>query len=124
MATKQTIKINQGEAKRVVFTLRRGGSAFDVSGGTFAFAVKKAFDDSEYSIFKGDIKFDKTDGASGKVSFVLLPEDTNRLAVGKYKGQLRSELAAEDVDISDTIDFEVKATAFHLTTTTTTTTTA
>lgn len=123
MAKKQVIKIRQGEAKRVVFTLRRSGSTFDVSSGVFAFAVKKAFDDAQYSIFKPDVEFDKTDGATGKVSFILQSADTLQLAVGKYKGQLRSGLAADDVDISDEITFEIQATAFHMTTTTSTTTT-
>lgn len=125
MAIKQTIKINQGEAKRIVFTLRRNGQTFDVSGGEFAFAVKKAFDDDEYSIYKDAVDFDKALATEGKVSFVLDPIDTIALSPGKYKGQLRSELADDDIDLSDEILFEVEATAFHyeLVTTTTTTTT-
>lgn len=123
MATKQKINIRQGEAKRVVFTLRRNAAVLDLTDGRFTFAVKKTYTDATYSILKRDVVFDKVDATSGKVSFILQAADTLQLAAGKYKGQLRSELAEDDVDISDEIVFTVEATAFHVYTGTSTTTT-
>ena len=116
------MKIRQGEAKRILFTLRRSGSVFDISAGRFTFAVKKTYEDTTYSILKRDVVFDKTDAATGRVSFILQAADTVTLAPGKYKGQLRSELDVDDVDISDEIEFEIEATAFHVYTGTSTTT--
>lgn len=119
-----TIKIRQGEAKRVVFTLRRNSALLDVSGGRFTFAVKKSYEDATYTILKRDGVFDKSLGGSGRVSFVLQAADTAALAPGKYKGQLRSELDVDDSDISDEIEFTVEATLFHIYTGTSTTTTS
>jgi len=122
-ANKEVVTIRQGEAKRLVFTLKRGGSVFDVSAGSFSFAVKKTYTDDSYSIIKKDVDFDKSLGAGGQVSVLLESADTIALTPGKYKAQLKSKLAADDVDVSDEIIFTIEATAFHVETTTTTSTT-
>jgi hypothetical protein len=120
---KQSITIRRGAAKRVVFTLRRNAALLNVSGAQFAFAVKKTYTDDTYQILKRDGVFDKTAGAAGQVSFILSSADTLAMTPGKYKGQLKTTLAVDDVDISDEIVFTVEATAFHIYTGTSTSTT-
>lgn len=106
MSDKITIK--KGEAKTLQFTLTRGGVAIDLSAATFEFGVKDNVEETSFLIQKLDASFDKTNAVNGIVTVILTVTDTN-IDVGNYIAELKTILiAGDDVDKSQTLDFEVE----------------
>lgn len=106
MASQITLK--QGEAKKVRFTITKSGSAIDVSTATFAFEVKDQASDASPVISKADTDFDKTDGANGNVVLAFVVNDTKALKAKTYVAELKSIIAADDIDKSTDIPFIVE----------------
>ena len=110
-----SITMKKGESKTVAFLIKRNGVALNMSemSPTFKWAVKKQREDSTYLIEKVDDDFDKTDIALGYAKVNVLAEDTAEIAEGTYMSELKTSLAADDVDKSDVINFTLEKSVIH-----------
>lgn len=83
--------IIQGESKLLPFLIKskRTGRPLILTGASFLLHLKTNAKDLKPIISKGDSAFIKTVAASGQVSVLLTPSDTNQLAPWTYYGELR-----------------------------------
>ena len=99
MADDLKFTIKQGEAKTVTITYDSG--ALDVSSGTFTFTLRTTKDTSDLFTV-ADASFDKTNGASGIVTFPISATDSNQTE-GFYTGEIKMVLTASNIDKSEDI---------------------
>ena len=105
-----SITVKQGEAKKITFTIKKNGVVQDVTSGIFAFSVRKTTPAYQEMISKADAAFDKTDAATGVVVLPLSTTDlnVNNINAGVYDAELKTTIAADDIDKSSTIKFTVE----------------
>lgn len=110
-----SITMKKGEAKTIAFLIKRNGVPLDMSGmsPTFKWAVKRQREDSSYLLEKADAAFDKTDIATGYAKVTVTVNDTASIAEGTYVSELKTTLAADDVDKSEVIDFTLEKSVIH-----------
>jgi len=104
MADNLSITVKQAEAKTVTVTYDSGNT--DVSSGTFTFTLRTTGDTSDLFTV-ADASFDKTNGASGIVTFPLSATNTNQTP-GFYTGEIKVVLTASNIDKSDDIKFTIE----------------
>lgn len=98
-----SLSFKRKEAKTVTFTIKDDdGDVVDCSSATFTFEVKANLKDSTALITISDDSFNKSNAASGVVTCVLTTTHLNR--TGAYKGELKIQFAANDIDKSETYD--------------------
>ena len=100
------IKIKQGEAKTITFTVTEDGSAVDLSAAQFNFQVKddKA-DTAMIDITTG--AFGMTNAASGIINCPISSTDSDQIP-GTYYGELKITFSASNIDKSNDIDFIIE----------------
>ena len=82
------IRLKQGEAKTITFTVTRAyGQAVDLTGATLFLGVKRHKKDTGYIFSKVDADFDKTQQVLGIVSVNLSITDTTQMEAD-YHGEL------------------------------------
>ena len=96
------ISLKQGEAKTVTLTITDiNGNAVNVSAATLKFMM--TYGSTTVTVL--DAAFNKTQGASGIVTFVLSSTDT--ATYGKFKGELMITFSATNIDISEVLDVNI-----------------
>jgi hypothetical protein len=100
-----SVEIFKGEAKTITFTIKRNGTAIDMStlipAPTFAWRVTSEVGDSTYLIEKTDGDFDKSEESSGKVAITMTSAEVSSLDSGSYFSQLQTTFDTNDVDVSN-----------------------
>jgi hypothetical protein len=100
--------IKQGEAKTVTFTVKDSlGTGVDLSGAELLLGVKKDKSETEYTISKADLEFDKSQAADGIVSIDLSPEDTDQ-PEATYIGELKCAWAGPVIKKSEDFFLQIK----------------
>lgn len=103
------ITVKQGEAKRIILTVKNNGAIMPLTGASVRLGFKRHPYDTSYSLVKEDATFNKDDVSVGVVSVFLDSNDLN-LPPWSYVGELRVAFSDADGTIEKSIDFilEVK----------------
>lgn len=100
------IVLKRKEAKTITLTVvDAAGNELPIEGATLTFAVKRLLTDEAALITRDDEDFDKTDAASGIVTFKLSAEDTDRLGV--FLGELKMDWDVDNILKSATLTIEI-----------------
>lgn len=98
-------ELKAGEAKLVTFTiLDEDGNNVDVSAATLTFKVKSGKETGSIVITKDDADF--ASKGNGTATVKLSATDTN-LTKGLYIGELKIQLAADNIDKSDDLAIKI-----------------
>jgi hypothetical protein len=97
------IELKQGEEKTVTFTY---ADALDVSGATLSFVAKADIDDSDDKITKVDGDFDKTNAATGVVTFIL--DNTDTATAQTLNGEITAVFNSDNLDRTESISIWIK----------------
>jgi len=104
MTTKITVK--QGEAKNIKFTITVDGETPDLTDTIATFGVKATKDDTEYTLFKEDEDFDRSEEADGILRLNLDADDLT-LTAGTYFAELKIWFSETSIDKSEDIKLKV-----------------
>lgn len=99
------VELKSGEAKTITFTiLDEDGNNVDVSGATLTFKLKSGKETGSVVLTKNDADF----ATKGNGTATVKVSDTDMaLTKGLYTGELKVELAADNIDKSDDLDFKI-----------------
>jgi len=105
------IRVKNGEAKTITFTVTRSGAVLDLTTAVLAFGVKASYDDTAFLISKTTTDFTLTQASVGIISVNLSSTNLAKSNIphGTYKAELFIQVTAlVDIDICETIDFVVE----------------
>lgn len=97
VATKSTVRMIEGDTATLKAAIKQsGGTAFDLTGWTVTWAVKKSFADTTYIVGPRDITADVESPATGGIIDInFLAADTSALSTGLYYGEIQITKGAQ-----------------------------
>lgn len=99
------VELKAGEAKLLSFTIvDEDGNNVDVSGATLTFKLKSGKETGSVAITKADADF--ASKGSGTATVKVSATDTD-LTKGLYTGELKIQLAADNIHKSADLDFKI-----------------
>ena len=98
------LNLKQGEQKTIQFTVKDGGVAQNVEGGTFTYVIEDS--DNVDKVTKSDGDFTKTQASVGVVTVQLTSTDLDQDA-GLYQSELKYVAAGGAIDKSADISVEI-----------------
>ncbi|MBI9086816.1 MAG: BppU family phage baseplate upper protein [Desulfobacterales bacterium] len=107
------IKIKQGEARTLAFTITRNSASLSLEGTTLEFVVKENKNDTDYIIQKVNADFGIIQADEGIVTLSLTAEDT-QITPDVYVAELRIALVDDSIVKTEDIDFIIERSVFNV----------